>query len=185
MNGLGQAGTQIPEANYQSQASEPAMMGEGKPASPEEQAVYNKFVAHCILAIFDDKFMPKAIEMLKGATTPVEGVARVASSVALRVFEIAKSQKQEIPGPVVLHGGKEVIEAVKELAEASGLPALDEEQTEAAYYHAADLFRNAMEKQGLVNDDARKQDLQAFQEMEKNGQLDAVLQHIQQSQGGQ
>lgn len=164
----GQVG-RIPEAGYKPPR---AGMENAKKATPEQQQKYNEFVSFSMQALYDEKFMGNAIKLIKTARSPVEGIARVAASVASRVYISAKKNGYDLPGEVILHGGAEVLELVKEMAEASGVAALDEDQTESAFYLAADIFRSSLDGRGMIDKGAVMQDIQEFRRMEEAGELD-------------
>ena len=77
---------QIPEANIPPQAAG----GGVEDASPEEQALYNRVVALALLALYDEKMMPKTLKFIEQSSDPVEAVSAVASQIGMRVAAKAK-----------------------------------------------------------------------------------------------
>lgn len=149
-----------------------------KQAPPELQEKYNRFVGFGMMALYDEKFMKGAVKAMKASNSPVEGVARVAASVASRVYASSRKSGYDLPGEVVLHGGAELLELTKEMAEAAGVAKMDDDQTEAAFYLAADMFRSALHGQGLINKEAALTDLNEFRVMEQDGRLADVMAHF-------
>lgn len=156
-----QPGKQIPEAGYQ----EANPFGEARQASAEEQQLYNRFVAQTMLLLYDDKFMPTALEMVRKATTPMEGIARVVSAVGMRVFKAAQEAGDQIPGSILLHAGLEVTGLAAEMAAAAGLKPLTPEEIEAAFYLAAEKFAAAAKSAGMVDEGVMAEDAQKIAEM--------------------
>lgn len=152
-------------------------------ASPEEQQVYNQFVGLSMILLYDKKFMETALELLRKERTTMEGVAKVAALVAFRVYEDGQKKGREIPAAVVVHAGMEVVGLVAEMAMAAGLKSMNEQETELAYYGAADHFRDLIEKAGLANPEQMEADRQQLDQMQQDGRLAGVMAEIQKAQG--
>lgn len=151
-------------------------------ASPEEQALYNRFVAMAVLGLSDEKNLSKTIKVMQAAGEPTKGVADVASAMILRVSEMARNQGNELPGDVLMHGGKEIIEYTIELAEAAGLGEFSPEMMEQAFFQTLDLVTQSMKASGDLNEEAIAADLPQMKQMEENGQLDSILSQLQAQQ---
>lgn len=198
MAGLG--GAQMPEGMAQNPqaASDPQSPGAMPPqaggeggmpadvsmASPEEQATYNRFVAMAIMGLSDEKLLPKTVEMLRSNDDPVAAVAEVASAMAMRVYMIAKGEGTSIDGDILMHGGKEIVEATIEIAEAAGVQEFSPEMMEQAFYRSADLFTAQMKQSGDLDEEAMGQDVPQLVQMRDNGQLEQMLSQMQQMMGG-
>jgi hypothetical protein len=161
----------------------PAAEPQGEPASPEEQAIYNRVVGMAMLAVYDDKMVKKLAEMLTSAPDPVPAIGEIAANIAMRIYTFAKEEGTDIPGDVMLHAGKEIVEVIGELSEAAGA-AVDEQQLEMAYFHALDKFRVMAQQQGAYGEDAAQEDMEALRAMQGNGMLDEMMQRVAAMQGG-
>ena len=150
MQGLGPA----QQAPQQQPAQTPAGMQQGTPATPEQQAQFNKFVAMCTLMLYDDKFRPKAMKLLQGSQDPADGMARLGAAIVLRIYMGAVEQKQQIDPAVVIHGGFKLMEEIKIFAEASQIQGIDDTDVEAAYYIAADMVQAELRKNGIMPEES-------------------------------
>lgn len=166
--------------------AQPAQQGGSvsvRQASPEEQQLYNQFVGLSMILLYDKKFMQRAIEMIRAEQTVMEGVAKVAALVAYRVYEDGQKKGKEIPASVVVHAGMEVIQLVSEMAMAAGFEPMNEQETELAYYGAADKFRDLMEKSGMIDPAQLDADRAEIEQMQQDGRLASVMAEIQAAQG--
>lgn len=121
-------------------------------ATPEQQAQYNKFVGMALSMLFKEDFLPKAVEAIKGSSTPVDGMARLGAGIASRLYDKAKQAGEEIEIIVMMHGGLEVMGEIAELANKAGIE-VSMEMAEAAYYQAADMVKSHLENQGDLDGD--------------------------------
>jgi hypothetical protein len=153
----------------------------GDQVTPEEQALYDKFVSMALIALYDQKTIDQSAQMIASADDPTIAVAEVASSVALRVLADAQDNGVELTGDVLLHGGKEIVEAAIEVAEKVSGVDFDDQMMEASFFAAADMFKAEAEKMGMYGDDAKAEDIQAIEQMKASGQLEQM---IGQMQGG-
>lgn len=156
----------------------------GESVTPEEQALYDKFVSMALIALYDEKMADQFAQMISGAEDPTMAVAEVASSVALRVLSDAQENGVELTGDVLLHGGKEIVEATIEMAETVTGIEFDDQMMEASFFAAADMFRAQIEQMGMYGDDAKAEDIQAIEQMKASGQLDQMMAQMQGGQGG-
>ncbi|MCB1341368.1 MAG: hypothetical protein KDK24_09955 [Pseudooceanicola sp.] len=161
-----------PAAQEQQQAPAPAGAGE------VDQSELNKFIGMATMAIFDEKFLPKAVEALKKGGPLPQAIARLGVTVVGRIYEAAKSQGQPVSPQVLLLGGAEVIKKIAELAEKAGLPA-DQEAVEMAFFIAADMFKNHVKGLGDYTDEMEQEDAAAF--IQSMGD-DAMRQAVEKSQ---
>ena len=137
----------------------------GKQASPEMQSLYNRFVGACMLAIWDEKFMPKALKLFQQSPNQTDAMASIAAGVVQRVFAGAKKQGSQMPIEVMIHGGLEVVQQVADLASAAGVEGIEPDEIETAYYLAADKVRDALTKSGDLDASAADQDLEQLRSM--------------------
>lgn len=156
--------------------------GQGQPASPEEQALYNRVVAMAMLAIYDDKMTPKLAAMLRDAPKVAEVIAEISANMAMRVYTHLKGQQTEVPGDVMMHAGKEIVEVVGELAEASGKE-VSEQELETAFYLALDKFRAMAQQGGHYTEDNARADADEMRQMDESGMIEQIMAAAQQQQG--
>ncbi len=93
----------------------------GIEATPEQQAQYNKFVGMALSMLFKEDFLPKAIESIKGSSTPVDGMARLGAGIASRLYDKAKQSGEQIDVIVLMHAGLEVMGEIAEMANKAGI----------------------------------------------------------------
>lgn len=166
-------GPTIPQADYQS----PQQPG-AQPATPEQQAEYNKFVGFGMRLIFDEKVSMDAIETLMNAGNKVHGAAQVLASVVTRLYTSQVKQGQEPDPSIVLNGSWELLDNVIQLAMAAGMEDFSDDEREGAFYMAADLFRANLAKAGLLDENVVQQDVASLRAMEDSGQLSQMAQHF-------
>lgn len=154
--------------------SEPGMVQQ---ASPEEQQLYNAVVGQAFNMIYDRKFLPTVIDMLKGNGDPVEGLATAAAQVTARVAKSAKQSGRDIPPDVLLHAATEVFEDLAELSRTAGIKdySQDQDAFEGAYFRALDQYRVMEQQSGGVDQRAAQQDLAKLQQMDQSGELEQML----------
>jgi hypothetical protein len=157
-------------------ASGPEMTPGNQPASPEEQDLYDKFVAMAFMALYDKKMMPKTLQYLaKPGGNIADKVGEVAAGIAQRVYASAKDSKIELPGDVVFNAVTEIVEAVIELAEKKGIAEFKDGMMETAYYKALDILGKQAEAQGIYTPDLKAQDAAALQQMSQSGELQQIV----------
>lgn len=197
MAGLGGQGVPPRQMEAQGGAAAPSGMGGGlapemqsiddtgadvTEASPEEQALYNRFVAMAVMGLSDEQNLTNTIKAMQSAGDPTVGVAEVASAMIVRVSSMARSQGNELPGDVLMHGGKEIIEYAVELAEAAGLAEFSPEMMEQTFYQTLDLVTQSMKDSGELDEEAIAADLPRMKQAEESGELDSILAQIQAQQ---
>jgi len=150
---------------------------EPQQASAEEQDLYNRFVSKAFMLIYDEKFLPKAVDMLAGEGDPKEGLARLTSSVVVRIMKAAKESGAELGGDVLFHGAKEIFEDLAELSRVSGVfdYSQDPDALEGAYFRALDHFRMTLQEGGEIDQPAAQADLDMLQKMDAEGKLEGMF----------
>jgi hypothetical protein len=155
---------------------EGAAMGEEQPnVSPEEQAQYEQWVTNGMQLIYSKQTLPHVMKLLSGGEKPTEGLANALAMVALRLDESAKEGGTEISGDVKLHGAQELLEQLAELAENAGIHEFSEEELEAAFYLALDIYRSTAQANGTLPVEDLKQDFNELVAADQQGRLDEVL----------
>jgi hypothetical protein len=153
------------------------LSADAQQASPEEQELYDRFVSKAFMLIYDDGFLPKAVDMLGGEGDPMEGLARLTSTVVMQVMKAAQAGGQDLPGDVIFHGAKEVFEDLADLSRQAGVfdYSQDPDKLEGAYFRALDHFRMALQGEGGINEEAAKADLDMLQKMDADGELEGFF----------
>jgi hypothetical protein len=154
----------------------------GVPATPEQQAQYNRFFAYSILMLYNEDFMPKVQELFQKTPTPIEAAARVGAAIATRIYTAALDKGAEIPTEVMLYAGQEVMGEIAEMARMAGLANLSPEDVETAYYMAADMVRHALEGAGKIGDIDGKQELDQIRGMIGDDRMGQVVDRMGQVQ---
>lgn len=142
--------------------------------TPEEQEVYNNFVAQSQMLIYDENTMRSFLKLVKGTKDPVAEMGKFAAQVAFRVMMAAKEAGQELDPEIILQGGAEIVEALVEVNDEGGGP--DVKDIDAVFYAAADAYREMMEKGGMIDPAQAQADMQRFAEAEASGELAAMVQ---------
>lgn len=174
-----------PPAEPMAQAA-PDGLGETQQATPEEQAVYDRFVARGYQLIYDKAMFPKVLELLQGGGDPVEGLARATAMIVSRVAEAAKQADARLSGDVLLHAGTEIFEDLATLATDEGIHDFvgDADALEGAYFRALDIFRGMLQASGGIDQAAAKADFDRLVEMDKGGQLEQVFRGLAEGDAG-
>lgn len=168
--------------------ADPAMAQEAAPAqgsplteiqqaSPEEQKLYDKFVAKAFDAIYDKASLPGILTMLEGDGDPIEGLAKATVGVVSRVQAAAVAAGQKLPGDVVFHAGKEVFEDLAELSREAKIKdfSQDEDALEAAFFRALDEYRLMMQSSPDFDQAAFQRDFDQLKAMDEAGQLESLF----------
>lgn len=167
-----EASAPMPDAGAEEAGTDEEIEGVQE-ASPEEQALYDRFVTRAMQLVTDDRMASKVIEMLKAPEDPREGLAQTAASIVFRVVQMAKEKGQDVPPDVLMHAGKEVFENIADFATALKIHDFnqDKEALDGAFYRAMDHFRILMTKNGYASKDQAMAGLKALQEADQSGRL--------------
>lgn len=172
--GLGGASEQEPRQR------EPDMMEreDGEPASPEEQAIYDRVVKNALELIYpanEEGVAQSVMQSLSGSDNPVVNLAMTTASLVNGLVMSAQKAGQKIPGDVLLAAGAEVLEVLVEVAEAARIHEFSEEDMERGWYLAVDMYREQAKAAGTLDEEALKADFAMLEEAEKEGRIDEVL----------
>lgn len=156
------------------------LTAESEPASPEEQALYEKFVSKAFMLVYDKKFFPTVLDLLQGEGDPIEGLALASSKVIARVMKAAQQGNEKLPGDVLFHAAKEVFEDLAELSRRAGIKdfSADPDALEGAYFRALDHLRIILEGTGDINREAAQADLAMLQQMDEAGELENLFRDL-------
>jgi len=138
--------------------------------SPEEQAQYDQFVNNGLSLIYDEKTMPHIIKTLS-AGDPVEGLASAVVLVVTRLQDSAEKAGRKIGPDVLMHGGKELLEDLANLAGKAKIHDYNDDELQGAMFRALDLFREMQMKQGKIDKSAVERDMNMLVEADKSGRL--------------
>lgn len=158
----------------------PDQPSQGDHATPEEQEMYNQFVAQGMLMVYQPKMFEQVIKMLEGGGEPQEGLARATALVVARVLTAAEKAQQQIPGDVVFHAGKELFEDLAELSARAGIKdySQDQDALEGAFFKAADQLRTMLQDSGKLNQEAAAGDLAKLEQMDQSGELQSMFERL-------
>ena len=159
-------------------ASQQASMGaDPNAASPEEQQQYDQIVSNAMTLIYSREATPAILAMLQGDGDPVEGLARAASTIMMRVIQSGAQAGVPLSGDVVMHAGTEVFEDLAELSKEAGIEdfSQDQEAFEKAYFLALDYARKGLQDAGMLDPATADADLQKLQRMDADGQLEPMM----------
>jgi len=148
---------------------------EGSEVTPEEQEQYERFVTNGMKVLYSKQALPQIIESIRGAGSPVEGLANTLVMLVMRLEDGAEQAGQQISPDVLMHGGTELLEQMVDLAEKAGLPEFDESQIESALYLALDTYRAARQQQGRLPEDQLAADMQELSRADQAGELEQIM----------
>lgn len=189
-----------PQAQGQPQQQAPqAAMGsempageDGEAATPEEQALYDRFVTTIMGVIYPEgpeQISPAIMQNLQGQfderaqamfaeaqppvqQSPTDFIAQTGVLLTIAVESAMERSGQQLPDDVVFHAGAEVMEMLIELAEAAGFVDLSDEEMQAVLLRAMDLYRIASPR---VDPEALSAEFGQIVEADKAGNIDKVL----------
>lgn len=159
------------------EAPEGEEMAEGEEESnvpPEEQQQYDQFVANGMNIIYSDEAMPQLLETLKGDGNPVEGLANALVAVVSRLDDSAKGAGLDVEGDIKMHGGKELMDQLVELAETAGVHEYTPDEVESAFFMALDLYRENQMQQGTLPTEELSQDMSELVQADQEGRLEEI-----------
>lgn len=172
------------EQNQKTPTQGPAPETEGEAnVSPEEQAQYAEFVDNAYKLVYGDDSMPAVLDRMKSSENPVEAVANIAASTVMRLQDSAEKAGTTISPDVLFHGGKEIVEDLADLASEAGIHDFTEEEMEAVWYQALDIYRSLAEGAGVDHSEAAAQDIAMLQEAESTGGVEEIFPELA-NQGG-
>jgi hypothetical protein len=181
MNGLGMPPEEMAAPTAPAMPGADPMMDGGEemtpgtePASPEEQALYDKFVSMALLALYDDKMMPRTVAHLTRQTNKAAAVGEIAAGIFQRVYASAKQSGAEVPGDVLINAMAEIVEAVIEVSDTKAGTNFTPDQIDDALYKAMDVVRKMMKKSGDYTDEMKAADAAELQAMSESGEIDKI-----------
>lgn len=159
--------------------AEPKAPGiERQQASPELQAVYNRFVGLCMAMLWSDRFMSQASKIIQEHPDETDAMAMIGAAVVQRVYMAADQQGEPVPPEVLLHGGLEVMNEVATFAQAAGVQGIEPDEIETAFFLAADKVRAALEQAGKINPDEMAEQFEELRAMVGDDVVSATEQKL-------
>ena len=168
--------------------------------TPEEQAAYEEFVLNGYELLYDGgKVRPGILELLdenpEDLLAVIENVdleqfspvIALAATATIVVLEVVRRYGEEQPdASIILHGGKDLLEELAEIAGLYGSHDYTEQEMTDAFRMGADLYREAAADMGLVNLDALKAEFEEIVAADREGRTAEVLPGLeQQPEGGE
>jgi hypothetical protein len=160
-------------------------------ASPEEQAQADEFVAHAWEVIYDDATFPQMLETLKGGAgegaqgNPIQGLATATEMVMSRVGQAAEDSGQQLQGDVVMFAFGEVLEELAEVSRRAKIKdyAQDRDGLESAYFQALDIYRDRLQKAGVLDQASHQQGLEQLMQADQDGTLEKIMRDLAENDG--
>lgn len=159
--------------------------GEGN-ATPEEQAIYDKFVDKALDLLSNEKLARQIVDRIKNTEDKIEALATQTVFAVRRVRDAAQESGQQIPGDVLAAAGVEVCEAIGELANRAKAGKYTDDDVNKAYLRAVAIWTES------EKDEAGKQeagaDWEAMQAADREGRLGELLPGLDQmtmNEGGE
>ena len=139
--------------------------------------MYKRFVGRALQTIYDEKIMPRVIEMLDGEGDPMEGLASAAAMITSRVATTAEKGGATLTGDVVFAAGREILQDLAELSRIMDIKDYTEDNAalEGAWFRAIDKFRGLMEQVGRVNPETASKQMEMLAKMDESGELETKL----------
>lgn len=173
-----------PEEDAAPEGAETGEEGAEANVSPEEQAVYDRFVNEAYKMIYGKDRWPTVLRRIQAAPDKAEALATVGSTVTLRIATAAKQAGNPISGDVLLAGASEVLETLSEDVGKFGVHDYTPDEVEAALYKGMDMFREAAQQSGLLTAADADADVRMLDAANQNGQLGDVFTALQAKSGG-
>ncbi len=166
--------------------------------SPEEQAAYEAFVdAGFDLIYTDGKVNEGILQMLDEDPadliavlgpeigeefSPVIALAATAVVVVLEVVRRAGEEKPD--GEIIMHGGRQILEDLANLAKTAGLKDYTSEDLSQAMLHAVNLYRETAANEGMVDEAALTEEFAEILNAQEEGRLGEILPGIERYDDG-
>lgn len=154
-------------------------------ATPEEQAQYDAFVkggmkliadqGERILDLLDED--PADLKAVLGDAVPTEvsPPLALAATTVIVVLETLRRAGEKPEDEIIMHGGKELLEQIAQLAEDAKEQDYSQDQLNQAWLMGLDLYRETAGAEGLIDNDALKAQFDDLVTADKQGRLGEVL----------
>lgn len=195
----------------QQQAGQPAAPADGAPqdsqgsdsnVSPEEQAMYDRFVKNglsiiypqgtngqvspVVMAHLSGQLEPEAQQQFAKAEPPLAGnpVDNLATSAVLIVLMLESSAAQAnhpTPPEIVMHGGAELLGELADIATAAKIHDYSEKEIEGATYRGMDLYRISSP---FMDQEGAAQEFGQIEQADRDGSLEQMIPSLFQKKAG-
>lgn len=145
--------------------------------SEAEQQQYDAFVENAMRLMYteDGQVLPELMQRLR-AGKPQDALAQSAVWVTMLTENSAKQNQQPIADEVLFHAGKEILEQLAEIVEASGYHEFKEGELQGAWYSALDMYREANTGEGgRFNPEEAAAQFEALNEADQQGRADEII----------
>lgn len=166
---------------------EPNLDGDEDPnVTPEEQKAYEDFVADGLLLIYEGgQVRPSILELLDEDPTDLieilgdvgdlekfSPVVALAATAVVIVLELVRRAGENRPDDaIIMHGGKEILEDLANLAEEAKIHDFTPEELNRAWLMGMDLWREAAAAEGLIDTEQLKAEFAAIKEADARGEF--------------
>jgi len=160
-------------------------------ATPEEQALLEKFVKKAWELTYADNTFPQVVEMLSGGGEggdPVKGLAMATDMIVAKVAMAAEEAGEQIAPDVLYHAGADVLEDLAEISRVGKIKdySQDPDGLESAWFQALDLYRDRLQKSGKLDQQSANADMQKLMRADQDGTLERIMRSLADSdQSGQ
>ena len=124
-----------------------------KQANPKLQEECDIFVVNGIKIIHDQKVSDNLLNQIKNNPDPIEAIADATLNVISRLEESSKQNNVQISDAAKIHGSNQLMGEIIALAEAAGLPALNDEQKYQAFSLSVSKYLDRNIKSGKIGKD--------------------------------
>lgn len=158
--------------------------------TPEEQAQYQDFVTAGLAIIYKDKQVrpailslldndPSDLQKILNAQelqhfSPLVAIAATTVVVVLQIQRATKGTPDEPSDDVAIHGAAAILEELAEIWMRANKQQLGEDDVHKALSMAADIYREVAADEGLVDDNALKQEFMGLVRADRAGKLAQV-----------
>lgn len=161
--------------------------------TPEEQAAYEAFVkAGFDLVYTDGKVNEGILEMLDKDPADLiavlgeevgeefSPVIALAATTVVVVLEVVRRSGEAKPdGDIILHGGRQLLEDLANLANEAGVQKYTSENVSQAMLHAVNLYRLTAANEDMVDEQALTEEFAEILNAQEEGRLEQVLPGIE------
>jgi hypothetical protein len=181
---------QVPDQEPPPDAAIPPAVGDQQegitPASPEEQAAFEKFVGKAWELIYSDQMWPQVLQMLEGGADenqdgdPVNGLAATTEMIVARVAQVADQAGEQLQPDVVFHAAGDILEELAQISKTGKIKdySKDPDALEKAWFQALDMFRERLDGVGEIDQAHAQADMEKLIQMDQNGTLEKIMRDL-------
>lgn len=146
--------------------------------APEEQQQYDIFVKNGMELLYreDGTVQPDVLKRLSTGKKYIDTLAQTLVWLVMMLETSAKSNNAPISDDVLMHGGRELLEQLIDIADAAGIHKFTQAEQQGAWYQALDMYREANSGEGdRIDNEAAKASFEQLNEADKEGRGDEVV----------